>query len=376
MGAEVTRVDAAKGEEVAVGVERELGVHREIAAVVVGEERLAPFACPLHGTLEAPRRPGDQRELGIAAVAGPEISADVARRHAHGALRNAEGPRHPGLGAAETARARMDGVAAARRVPDADRRARLHRHAGDSLHPRVEPHHVGRARERDVHRRGIPGPRLHTHVRCGAVVEDGRAGSGGGEAGRHRGQRRPFDADALDAIARRGGRVGDYHRHHFAREAHAVGRHRRMGRDEGHVAAADHLLVRVSRHRAMGNRLHAIGGGVFAGEDRDHARSGERGFGVDASDARVGVRRPHEARVGLAGQVDVVAVAAVAHEEARVLLAQNRLAESFACGAGPRLEEGHSAMIRRSRPETPGCDRRDRCTVSGHARPAACSRCT
>ena len=54
------------------------------------------------------------------------------------------------------------------------------------------------------------------------------------------------------------------------------------------------------------------------------------------------MRRAHEARVGLAGQVDVVAVAARAHEQARVFLAQDRLAESFAGRAGSRLEEGHA----------------------------------
>src|SRR5207245_9847597 len=57
--------------------------------------------------------------------------------------------------------------------------------------------------------------------------------------------------------------------------------------------------------------------------------------------AWVGVGRAHEARVDLAGEIDVVAVAAVAHEQAGVVLAQDRLAESFAGRAGSRLEKGH-----------------------------------
>ena len=174
VGADVAGVGAAKREEGAVGVERELGLHREIAALIVGEECLAPLARPLHGPAEAPRRPGDQRELRIAAIAGPEVSAHLARHHAHRALRDAERAGHAGLCPSEAARAGVNGVAAARGVPDADRRARLHRHAGDALHPRVEPHHVGRARERQVHGRGVADLAIHADVRGSAVVEDRR----------------------------------------------------------------------------------------------------------------------------------------------------------------------------------------------------------
>ena len=74
----------------------------------------------------------------------------------------------------------------------------------------------------------------------------------------------------------------------------------------------------------------AVGGGIRAGEHRDHARRGARRRDVDAPDPRVRVGRAHEARVRLAGQVDVVAVAAVADEQARVVLAEDRLAEAIA----------------------------------------------
>ncbi len=143
MGPNVASVDAAKGEEGPLDVERQLGVRHEIAPLIVRQEGLAPLGRPLHGVAEASRRPGDQRELGIAAVPGPEISAHIARHHAHRALRDAEGAGHAGSRPSETARASMDRVAANGRVPDADRRARLHRHAGDAMHPRLEPHHVG-----------------------------------------------------------------------------------------------------------------------------------------------------------------------------------------------------------------------------------------
>ena len=74
----------------------------------------------------------------------------------------------------------------------------------------------------------------------------------------------------------------------------------------------------------------AVGDRVRTREHRDHARRGERGGGLDAPDPGVRVGRAHEARVGLARQVDVVAVAAVADEQARVVLAEDRLADAVA----------------------------------------------
>ncbi len=353
MSADVAGVGAAKGEEAALGVERQLGVRYEIAALIIGQEGLPPFARPLHGAAETPRRPGDQHELRVAAIAGAEVSADLARHHAHRALRDAEGAGHAGPRPPQAAGAGMNGVAATRRVPRGDRRARLHRHAGDALHPRVQAHHVSGLREGEVHRRGLADLGVHAHVRRGALIEDRRVGSGGVDGGRRRGQRRPVDADPLRPVARRRGRLGEDHGHHLAREARAIGRDRRMRGDERHVALPDHLLVGIARHGAVRDRLHAVGHGVLAGEDGDHPRRGQRRRGVDAPDPRVGVRRADEARVGLAGKIDVVTVAPRAHEEARVLLAQDRLAESVAGRAASRLEEGHVAADReRERDQT------------------------
>src|SRR6266511_891501 len=58
------------------------------------------------------RRPGDQRELRIEAVAGAEVPADLARHDPHRALRHAEGAREVALVAHHAARARVEGVAA------------------------------------------------------------------------------------------------------------------------------------------------------------------------------------------------------------------------------------------------------------------------
>ena len=78
MGAEVADVGAAHRQEFALRVERELGLDREVARLVVAEERLVPLADPFDRAADAPRRPGHQREFGIDHAARAEIAADVA----------------------------------------------------------------------------------------------------------------------------------------------------------------------------------------------------------------------------------------------------------------------------------------------------------
>ena len=178
VGADVARVDAPEGEEPAVAVERELRVRHEVAGVVIGEERLASLARPLHGPAQALRRPRDQRELGIERVARTVVAADLPRHHAHRALRHAERRREVALDAHRAAGARVERVAAARLIEDGDRGTRLHRHARDPLHPRLEPHHVGGAGECGVGGRGIARVGVDAHVR-GGFLPAARGARGG-----------------------------------------------------------------------------------------------------------------------------------------------------------------------------------------------------
>src|SRR5207244_51647 len=74
-------------------------------------------------------------------------------------------------------------------------------------------------------------------------------------------------------------------------------------------------------------------------EHRDHPGHLQGAGDVDASEARVRVRRTDQARVGLAGDVDVVAVAPRARDEARVFAAADGLAEALTGRAGAGVEE-------------------------------------
>src|SRR5215470_11540647 len=163
----------------------------------------------------------------------------------------------------------------------------------------------------------------------------------------------PLDHDMLGTVARRGWRIGDHHRHDLAHEAHAVGRHGGVRRNEADVFLADDVFVWVSRHRTVRNRLYAIRRGIDPGEDCDHAGHGACDGSLDASDARVRVVRAHEARMDLTRQVDVVAVAATADDQTRVLLAEDVLAYALRRGSGSRLKKGHGVSPSRSRAVTP-----------------------
>jgi hypothetical protein len=117
-------------------------------------------------------------------------------------------------------------------------------------------------------------------------------------------------------------------------------------RDEDDVFPLDDVLVRIRGERAVPDRLDAVGGEVGAGQHRHDPRDGERRRRVDAADARVRVRRADEADVKLPVGVDIVAVAAGAGDEARVFLAQDVLADAFACGLAARGEERHATPCR------------------------------
>ena len=67
----------AHGEELAVLVERQLGVGHVIAAMRVGQERLAALGCPLDRPADALARPDERGLLRIQIDLGAEAAADV-----------------------------------------------------------------------------------------------------------------------------------------------------------------------------------------------------------------------------------------------------------------------------------------------------------
>jgi hypothetical protein len=114
----------------------------------IGQKRVSPIAQPFDRPSDAFCRPGDQHKLRAGVVADPEIAADIARDHAHGILCDTECsgyvvplPDHAAAGAG------VDSELCCSRVVGTKRRAQFHRHAGDAVYRRLQPHDMRRACE-------------------------------------------------------------------------------------------------------------------------------------------------------------------------------------------------------------------------------------
>ena len=343
VGADVAGVDGAQAEEAAADVERQLGLADEVATLVIGEHRLPPVARPLHGPAQPASRPRHQRVLGVAAVAGAVVTADVARDHPHRRRRHPEDAGDVGLDPPGPARARVDDVAPGRGVEITERRARLQGHAGHTVHARPQPHDVRRPRERRVGGVGVSGLGVDADVRSAGVPHRRRPGGGGVRGGDHRRQGPPLDEDSPGAVARRRRRLGHDHRDGLADEARAVDGQGRVRRHEKRraVAALERHLVRIGGHGPVWDHGQTVGDGIGAGEDGDHARGLQRVGRVDTADGGVRVWRAHHAGVHLAGERDIVGVGAAPRDQARVFLAANRLADALGRGPGAGVDERH-----------------------------------
>src|SRR5262249_61756297 len=100
--------------------------------------------------------------------------------------------------------------------------------------------------------------------------------------------------------------------------------------------------------RIVRNGSESVGEAVGAGEDAEHARHGLGARRVDAEDARVRMRGAQHHRVGLAVDAEIVAEAAAAGGEPRVLFAHDRLtaeAEAYLPGSRFLLEVGHRGRL-------------------------------
>ena len=201
IGADVERDRHAQRQEFPVRVQRQLGGRDVVAAVLVGDEALAPIGRPLDRPPEALGRPQHQHRLGIHAALHAEASADLAGDHVQIAVRHLE--HLVGEQRSQTVRRLDTGVqrvAARATVPLADRSARLHRRRRHTRHDEVEAGHVGGAGEPARHRVAISGlpderdvvGRLRPHRR--------RAGAGHLGRRRHGRQRLVVDRDELRRV--------------------------------------------------------------------------------------------------------------------------------------------------------------------------------
>ena len=265
----------------------------------------------------------------------PPISWATTRTDSNGTL---EDRRYLLLLPHDAAGAGVERVASGRRVVDADRGARLHRHAGDAIDPGVEPRDVGGARERRIGRFGVADLGVDHDVRQ-VVVEPRRVFFDRRRRVGHGRQRLVVDDHFSAASLACSDRLGDDEGDRGADVADAIGRQHVMRRHRHRraVAVGQHDVGRRAGGGEMRNALEPVGQRVLAGQHREHAGHGARRGDVDRTDQRVGMRRAHRGAVGLAGQIDVVAVIAAAGDEARVFLAAYRLSDACVHDAIVRL---------------------------------------
>ena len=261
--------------------------------------------------------------LDILPALGAEAAADVARDHPHLALGHLEDVlRQHVAHAMGILHVGIEGHAILARIVGAERAARLHVlgvHPRDHVAPLDDP---GGALDRLVGG-GLVAALDEVGDVVGAVVPHrGRAGLHRVGGRGHRGQRLVVDTDQLGRVLGLGQRVGDHHRHRIADIAHPVGDQRRPLRGVHRLTVGA-----LARHVGLGH-AEPVGHDVVAGVDRQHARRLPGRLDVDRPDIGVGVRRPHEDRVGLAVQVDVIDVAPLPAQQARILEPQDRLTDT------------------------------------------------
>ena len=152
------------------------------------------------------------------------------------------------------------------------------------------------------------------------------------------GQRLVVDLDQLGGILRDRQRLGDHEHDRLADIVHLAdgeriigGRHHRpVAVDENHIGICA-LRLGWGRERRVGrDRLATIRLVVGAGEHREHATQRLRARRIDRLDARMRVHRTDHEGARLARQIDVIAEAAGADDEPRILLAANGLTDSLA----------------------------------------------
>ncbi len=215
----------------------------------------------------------------------------------------------------------LDRVALAGLVVGGERRARLHRHHGDAGVDDVELCHMRGAGERGLDLGGVAIVIVQRHVVGDVVVELRRAGLGGFLGVGDGGQRIDIEHDGFGGIARLRQRLGDHERHGVADIAHLVGHQR------GAVGLQQRRAVAVLQRQAAGEGAVTGGGKIGSGPDAEHARHRLGGRRVDAAEDAVGVAGTHDPGIGLAGQVEIVGIFALAAHQRVVFLAADRLSD-------------------------------------------------
>jgi hypothetical protein len=310
----------AQREEFAILVERQLRMRHVIAAVRVGEKGFAPLGRPLDRPAHAFRRPYHRRLFGVQIDLRAEATADVRRNHAHFVFGQSEHEcRHQQPFDVRVLVRDVENVRIVRAIVRGDGGARLDRIRDEPVVDEIELGHVRRFRECGVDRSLVADRPRVALVAHGFVVNLRRAGFQRVDDVNHGRQYFVVDLDQFGGILRLVLRFGDHQCDLIA--------------DIAHFSIREHRMRRFFHRRAVDARDEPAAGQavdafeVGSGVDGDHARRILRLARVDGADPRVRMRRAEEVSIRLIRQRHVVRVLPGAGQEARVLLALDRLAD-------------------------------------------------
>ena len=332
IGADIGEVRAADGEELAARVERQLDRRRQVAAFVIGQKALAAVGQKFHRPAELLRRPGQQRIFGEEGIARAEIAAHVAAHRAALLHRHAE---RAGQGLAlahhAAAGAGPDRVAVLL-VDEAQRRARLHRRAGDAVDPGLEFDDMLGRGESGVGLRLVADFGIDRDIVAAVVPHRGRARLHRIGGAHDRRQHLVIDLDQLGGVMRLVERLGDHHRHRLADILHRLVGHRQVTRVIDLVIGLQRQIDigRADIGGGMRDRLAPVGDPIGAGIDRDHARRLLCRARIDPLDSRMGVRAPDHRRKDHVRHHDVGRVTPAAAQQPQILLPRQRLPDALA----------------------------------------------
>ena len=230
--AEIADVVATHREEMALGVEREFRVNREVAALEVAEQGFAAIGGPFHRAAEFARGPGHQHLLGEDLAPRSEVAADVADNKPHLVIGHAERGGQLPVQSSDRTIAGMDRVFSGGGIVFADCRARLHRRSSDPRHPGLELGNVLGAREGGLGRSCIADQGVNADIRAVVLMQQGSARLGCIGCEGHMRQRRVVDGDPLGAVLRRGDRFPHHDGERLSDKACLVVRQREVRRGE------------------------------------------------------------------------------------------------------------------------------------------------
>ncbi len=295
----------------------ELNRSHQVAALIIAQESFRTRRGEFHRPSKSLRGPQHQTEFDIGPIARAEIAADIGGDHPQPFGRHTDDLDQLVLLPHRAAGAGIKNIAVGLRKVLRDRRARLHRHAGNAADDEFLFDDMRRAGERAIGRLLIAEKSFDGHVVGHFVPYRRRSRLQSVFRMQHERQHVVLHIDRFSGIHRLRFGLGDHHDDGLADMPHFVDRQQRMRAGKNRPAARPgQLLVEFGlRHRIVRNGADLVGSAIGAGEHADHARHRFRPFRIDRNDPGVRMGRAHNNRVSLAVDIEIVGETALARNQ-------------------------------------------------------------